>query len=227
MSAASTVHSIVLDRMAVANGYTRMPPLASNELDQTDIALVTNWITQSLPSRQTYNDWRLAQFGNTTSAAGDPAADPDGDGHTNFEEFLAGTNPNAGTNFLSPVPALVGSNVSLSASIPANRTVQVETSTDLANWSLWNTPGNGGIRGGAYPLKDGENNIGRENGDITFPSDGFVSGRHAVLQVAPERLMLRDLGSSNGTFLRLGAPSFVDNGDQFLIGRQLVRVELS
>ncbi|MDP2272225.1 MAG: FHA domain-containing protein [Archangium sp.] len=85
----------------------------------------------------------------------------------------------------------------------------------------------GGIRGGAYPLKDGENNIGRENGDITFPSDGFVSGRHAVLQVAPERLMLRDLGSSNGTFLRLGAPSFVDNGDQFLIGRQLVRVELS
>jgi pSer/pThr/pTyr-binding forkhead associated (FHA) protein len=85
----------------------------------------------------------------------------------------------------------------------------------------------GGIRGGAFPLKDGENAIGRENGDITFPSDGFVSGRHAVMQVAPERLLLRDLGSSNGTFLRLGAPSFVDNGDQFLIGRQLVRVELS
>jgi pSer/pThr/pTyr-binding forkhead associated (FHA) protein len=85
----------------------------------------------------------------------------------------------------------------------------------------------GGVRGGAFPLKEGENQIGRENGDITFPTDGFVSGRHAVLQVAPERLLLRDLGSSNGTFLRLGAPSFVDNGDQFLIGRQLVRVELS
>jgi hypothetical protein len=85
----------------------------------------------------------------------------------------------------------------------------------------------GGVRGGAFPLKDGENQIGRENGDITFPSDGFVSGRHATLQVAADRLVLKDLGSSNGTFLRLGAPSFVDNGDQFLIGRQLVRVELS
>lgn len=85
----------------------------------------------------------------------------------------------------------------------------------------------GGVRGSAFPLKEGENSIGRENGDITFPSDGFVSGRHAVLQVTPDRLLLRDLGSSNGTFLRLGAPSFVDNGDQFLIGRQLVRVELS
>jgi pSer/pThr/pTyr-binding forkhead associated (FHA) protein len=85
----------------------------------------------------------------------------------------------------------------------------------------------GGSRGGAYALKDGDNLVGRENGDITFPTDGFVSGRHAVLHVGPERLVLRDLGSSNGTFLRLTAPAFVDNGDQFLIGRQLVRVEMN
>ena len=84
----------------------------------------------------------------------------------------------------------------------------------------------GGIRAGAFPLKDGENMLGRELGDITFPSDGFISGRHAVLTVAQDRLMVKDLGSSNGTFLRLTAPAFVDNGDQFLIGRQLVRVEL-
>ncbi len=38
---------------------------------------------------------------------------------------------------------------------------------------------------------------------------------------------MKDLGSSNGTFLRLAAPAFVDNGDQFLIGRQLVRVEMA
>ncbi len=38
--------------------------------------------------------------------------------------------------------------------------------------------------------------------------------------------MVRDLGSSNGTFVRLVAPTFVDNGDQFLVGRELVRVEL-
>jgi len=85
----------------------------------------------------------------------------------------------------------------------------------------------GGMRAGAFPLKDGDNLLGRELGDITFPGDGFISGRHANLHVAVDRLLVKDLGSSNGTFLRLTAPAFVDNGDQFLIGRQLVRVELS
>lgn len=85
----------------------------------------------------------------------------------------------------------------------------------------------GGVRGTAWPLRDGDNQIGRENGDVVFPTDGFVSGRHAVLHVGPERIVVRDLGSSNGTFLRLAAPAFVDNGDQFLIGRQLVRVEMN
>ncbi len=85
----------------------------------------------------------------------------------------------------------------------------------------------GAVRGSAFPLKDGENNVGRELGDITFPTDGFVSGRHAIVNVGADRIVIRDLGSSNGTFLRLAAPAFVDNGDQFLIGRQLVRVEMS
>jgi FHA domain len=85
----------------------------------------------------------------------------------------------------------------------------------------------GGISGGAFPLKDGDNLLGREAGDITFPTDGFVSSRHAVIHVGSDRLILRDQNSANGTFLRLSAPAFVENGDQFLIGRQLVRVEMT
>ncbi|MBF5041127.1 FHA domain-containing protein [Aggregicoccus sp. 17bor-14] len=84
----------------------------------------------------------------------------------------------------------------------------------------------GGVRGAAFPLKDGENLLGREAGDLTFPTDGFVSGRHALLTVRQERVVVRDVGSSNGTFVRVIAPSFVEHGDQFLIGRQLLRVEL-
>jgi len=84
----------------------------------------------------------------------------------------------------------------------------------------------GGIAGGAYPLKDGENHLGREQGDITFPTDGFVSGRHALLRIVQDRLTVKDVGSSNGTFIKLAAPAFVESGDQFLIGRQLLRVEL-
>ena len=37
---------------------------------------------------------------------------------------------------------------------------------------------------------------------------------------------MKDVGSSNGTFLRLAAPTFVENGDQFLVGRELLRVEI-
>ncbi len=84
----------------------------------------------------------------------------------------------------------------------------------------------GGLRGAAFPLKEGDNQLGREQGEITFPTDGFVSGRHALLSVKQDRLRVRDVGSSNGTFIRLTGPVFVDNGDHFLIGRQLLRVEI-
>lgn len=84
----------------------------------------------------------------------------------------------------------------------------------------------GGIRGAAFPLREGDNLLGREMGDIVFPTDGFVSGRHAVLKARGDRLVVRDVGSSNGTFLRLTNAVFVDSGDQFLVGRELVRVEV-
>jgi pSer/pThr/pTyr-binding forkhead associated (FHA) protein len=84
----------------------------------------------------------------------------------------------------------------------------------------------GGSRGSAYPLKEGENLLGREAGDVTFPTDGFVSGRHAVLTLRGDRASIRDNGSSNGTFIRLPAPSYLDDGDQLLVGRELLRVEV-
>jgi pSer/pThr/pTyr-binding forkhead associated (FHA) protein len=83
----------------------------------------------------------------------------------------------------------------------------------------------GGRRGDVFPIKDGEVLLGREYGDITFPGDGFVSGRHASFLFKNGRLSVKDLGSSNGTFYRLGQPMVVDTGDQLLIGRHLVKVE--
>lgn len=85
----------------------------------------------------------------------------------------------------------------------------------------------GGRRGDAFPLREGENLIGREAGDITFPGDGFVSGRHAVLRVQADRMTLRDVGSSNGTFVRLDQPTNLENGDQLLMGRHLLKVDMT
>lgn len=140
-----TLHSIVLNRMAVANGFTRMPPLGSNELDQTNIALLTDWIANTLPARQTYDQWRLAQFGSSTSPEGDAVFDADNDGGGNHAEFLAGTAPLNGGSFLRPQVELLGNTVTVAFEVPANRSVQILTSTDLMNWSLWDTPGNHGL----------------------------------------------------------------------------------
>jgi hypothetical protein len=85
----------------------------------------------------------------------------------------------------------------------------------------------GGIRGAAFLLKEGDNPVGRDSGEITFPADGFVSGRHANLVVRQDHVFIRDVGSSNGTFIRLGGPTFVENGDHLLIGRELLRVEMT
>ncbi|MFM7604266.1 MAG: PQQ-dependent sugar dehydrogenase, partial [Prosthecobacter sp.] len=82
-----TTHSIVLSRVALTNGLTRMPPIGSSELDQTGITLLTNWITQ-LATRQTYDQWRTLNFGNHPNGA--PHLDFDSDGLTNEHEYLTG-----------------------------------------------------------------------------------------------------------------------------------------
>ena len=77
-----------------------------------------------------------------------------------------------------------------------------------------------------YLFRD-ETIIGRENGDIVFTDDPFLSRRHAALRVdhAGRRFTLHDLGSSNGTALRIRGEHVLKDGDQFRIGRHLFRFE--
>lgn len=84
----------------------------------------------------------------------------------------------------------------------------------------------GGIQGEAYPLREGENLVGRASGDIVFPGDRYVSARHAAIGVSPEGARLRDLGSSNGTFVRLDKVTALEGGDLLLMGNHLLRVDL-
>lgn len=83
----------------------------------------------------------------------------------------------------------------------------------------------GGGLGEVFPLREGENLIGREAGEVTFPSDRYVSARHARLEVRGDEVVLADAGSSNGTFVKLVGPADLAPGDQLLVGRQLLRVE--
>ena len=83
----------------------------------------------------------------------------------------------------------------------------------------------GGGTGEIFPLRDGENAIGREAGSICFPGDRYVSARHARIDVTATGMVLFDLGSSNGTFVRVTERAPITAGDQILIGMQLLRVE--
>lgn len=59
--------------------------------------------------------------------------------------------------------------------------------------------------GQQYPLRRGENVVGRERGDVVI-ADGTVSRRHARLFVQTDgELLVEDLGSTNGT-KRAGVP---------------------
>jgi pSer/pThr/pTyr-binding forkhead associated (FHA) protein len=79
--------------------------------------------------------------------------------------------------------------------------------------------------GSVYLLGGSEVYLGRERGDITFPGDGFVSGLHAQISMRNGRCFLKDLGSSNGTYLRLSKATPVRRGMLVLAGQQLFRVE--
>jgi pSer/pThr/pTyr-binding forkhead associated (FHA) protein len=81
------------------------------------------------------------------------------------------------------------------------------------------------VDGSAFPLFGDAIVLGRERGDILFPEDGYVSGTHARIALNEGQVLLSDLGSSNGTFLRLRHEREVPNGSFVLMGQQLFRVE--
>jgi hypothetical protein len=67
--------------------------------------------------------------------------------------------------------------------------------------------------------------LGREEGDIVFRDDAFMSRRHAAITWDGKRALLTDLGSSNGTFIRLTGPTTIKSGEQVRMGDQLLRIE--
>ena len=89
-----------------------------------------------------------------------------------------------------------------------------------------------GITRDVFHLRKPETVLGREQGDIVFPDDPFLSRRHCALRVhpgaaagAPARFVLSDLGSSNGTFLQARDEVRLRHGDHFRIGQQLLRFD--
>jgi pSer/pThr/pTyr-binding forkhead associated (FHA) protein len=87
---------------------------------------------------------------------------------------------------------------------------------------------NDGLPRNVFYVGSDETILGREVGDIVFTGDPFMSRRHAALNRNPTSgvITLTDLGSSNGTFLRVRSKVELKAGDHLRIGQQLFRFDV-
>jgi pSer/pThr/pTyr-binding forkhead associated (FHA) protein len=80
--------------------------------------------------------------------------------------------------------------------------------------------------GNAFPIPERGIHCGRERGDILFSEDGYVSGLHCrIAKGADGHIAITDVGSSNGTFVRLKTEQTIQSGSVLLMGQQLFRVD--
>ncbi len=79
-----------------------------------------------------------------------------------------------------------------------------------------------GTFGRAIPVAK-ETLIGRENCDLSYPNDALLSPQHASVGVREGKLVLKDLNSQNGSFVRQRQDMELVPGDVFLLGRELFR----
>jgi pSer/pThr/pTyr-binding forkhead associated (FHA) protein len=111
-----------------------------------------------------------------------------------------------------------------------------EEAEALAEQPVWGSPNpgytarvvqllEGGGEGDIFPLRTGDNMVGRGTGDVSFPHDGYVSSKHATISVGDGSLQVKDMGSANGTFVRIQGTVSVNPGDLLLVGEQILRVD--
>jgi pSer/pThr/pTyr-binding forkhead associated (FHA) protein len=70
--------------------------------------------------------------------------------------------------------------------------------------------------------------IGGEGASIPFTADAHLSSQHARVVRAPDgQLFVHDLGSSNGTWLRVRNEAALADGDQVMVGNEVLRVSIT
>lgn len=86
----------------------------------------------------------------------------------------------------------------------------------------------GGEKGTVYAVAKPRITIGRANADVTI-DDQLVSRLHCALEIMDEQVLLRDLGSTNGTLVN-NAPvetSTLVSGSTFRVGKHVFQLLIS
>ena len=81
-------------------------------------------------------------------------------------------------------------------------------------------------RGQSFSINDGENSVGRVDSNAVMLKSSKISKKHCVLVASDGELVLRDNGSSNGTFVNgvLTKEKKVKHGDRISVGEYVLEV---
>jgi pSer/pThr/pTyr-binding forkhead associated (FHA) protein len=114
----------------------------------------------------------------------------------------------------------VGQRVSVNMRMTPELSVNVDRTSGGPRLSLIGEAGNVTK---TFTLDRGEAEIGRNDADIVFADDHFMSPIHARLELREGILYMRDLGSRNGSWLYIDEPTKLSDGDQLMVGSQILR----
>ena len=64
-------------------------------------------------------------------------------------------------------------------------------------------------------------------GDFVFPSDPLVSEQHCLVEEQAGTVLLTDLGSRTGVFVRIKGEQELLDGDEMLVGRTRLVLEIA
>jgi len=77
----------------------------------------------------------------------------------------------------------------------------------------------GGGKGACVLARGTTMQLGRELGDFVFPNDPLVGEPHCLVEEQAGAILLTDLGSASGSFVRIKGDEQVVPGDEIVVGR--------
>jgi hypothetical protein len=85
----------------------------------------------------------------------------------------------------------------------------------------------GGAQGACVMARGTTLQVGAAVGDLVFPNDPLVSDYHCLVEEQAGTVVLTDLSSRTGVFVRIQGQQELTHGDEMLVGRTRLMVDLS
>ncbi len=85
----------------------------------------------------------------------------------------------------------------------------------------------GGAPGACVVARGTTLQVGSTMGDLVFPNDPLLSDQHCYIEEQAGSIVLTDLQSRTGVFVRVKGEEHLEHGDQIIVGRTRLAIDLS